>query len=117
MAHQLPGRSPGIGKTEMITNVIQTRLENLQHLLAGYATAPQCPLIHAPELPLEQPVIIPQFLLFDKAEPVLSMFAPGLRAVHTGTIITPLQVFRRAKNRDAKPAADTNARTFITSHV
>ena len=32
------------------------------------------------------------------------------------TVIAPLEIFRRAENRDAETAADANTRTSITSH-
>jgi hypothetical protein len=37
--------------------------------------------------------------------------------VNTWTIITPLEILGRPKNGNTKPAADTNARTCITSHT
>jgi hypothetical protein len=89
----------------------------LQHLLTGDAAALERALIYTPELPFHEAVIITQLLLLDQTEAVIGMLAARLGAVHAGTVIPALKIFRGAEDRRAKTAADANAGTCITSHM
>src|SRR6185312_1359143 len=106
-----------VRETEMENHVVETRLENLQHLLARNTTALQSLLVNTTELAFEQAVIITELLLFDQAETVIGVLAAGLRAMNARTIIAAFQIFRGAENRSSESAADANARTCITSHI
>ena len=85
-------------------------------VLAGDTAASESALINAAKLALHQTVIITQLLLLDQAEAVIGVLAAGLRAMHARTVISTFQIFRWAKDRHAKAAADANAGTCVTSH-
>src|SRR3989442_1475618 len=90
---QLASGCAGVRKTEMVANIIQARLQNLQHLFAGDATALQGALIDTAELALEQTIIIPQLLLLDQPETVIRVFAARFRAVNTGAVVAAFEIF------------------------
>jgi len=75
MADQLPGGGAGIGKTQMITDIVQPGFQNLQHLLAGNATAFQGAFVNAAELAFEQAIIVAQFLFLDQPQGIVGLFA------------------------------------------
>ena len=116
MGHQLPGSRTRIGETQMISNIIQPGFQDLKHVLAGHTTAPESAFVNAPELPLKQSVIIAKLLFLNQTQTVIGVFAARFRAMHTRAVIAPFEVFRRAKDGNAKTAADANAGTSITSH-
>ena len=76
MSHQLAGGRPGIGEAQVVNDIVQPGLQNLQHLLAGYAPAPQGAFVNATELAFHQTVIIAELLFFDQAQAVIGVFAP-----------------------------------------
>ena len=117
MGHQLPGGRARIGEAEMISDIVQPGLQDLQHLLAGNSTAPESAFVNAPELALEQAVVIAELLFLNQTQTVIGVLATRLRAMHAGAVIAPLEVFRRAKDRNTEAAADANAGTSITSHL
>src|SRR5262249_36614122 len=117
MRNHLARSGAGVGKAKVENHVVETRLENLQHLLTGNTTAAQCLLVNATELALEQTVVVTELLLLDEAEAVIGVLGAGLRAVHARTVIAAFQIFRGAENRNTESAADTNAGTCITSHI
>jgi hypothetical protein len=53
MANHLPGSSPGIGEAEMIHNVVEARLQDLEHLFTGHTTATHSLLVNATKLALQ----------------------------------------------------------------
>src|SRR5881397_3228711 len=112
----LPRGSARAGQSKMEYHIIQTGLQDLQHLLAGNAAPLEGPLVNAAKLPLEQTIIITELLLLDQPQGIIRMFAARFRAMHSGTVIAALQIFGRAENRNAKTPADANSRTCITSH-
>jgi len=113
---KLPGGGAGVGKSQMVANVVETRLENLEHLLSGDTPALESAFIDAAKLAFQQAVVIAQLLLFDQTQGVVGVLAPRLGTMHTRTVVAPLEVFRGAENGDAEAAADANAGTCITSH-
>src|SRR5437870_12875342 len=100
----------------MIAEVIQAGLQNLQHVFAGDTTALEGAFINTAKLPLQQAIIVTQLLLLNETQTVIGVLAAGLWTVHTGAVIAALQIFGGAKDGDAEPAADADARTCITSH-
>ena len=50
MTHQLAGGRTSQRKPCVINEVIKTRLENLQHLLASHAAHAECPLVDIAKL-------------------------------------------------------------------
>ena len=113
----LAGGGAGVGKAEMIDDVVEAGLEDLQHLLAGDAAAVECASHNAAKLALEQAVLVTELLLLDEADGVIGVLAAGLGAVHAGTVVAAFQSFGRAENRDSETAADAGAGTCVTSHI
>ena len=60
---------------------------------------------------------VSQLLFLDQTQAVISVFAARFGAMHAGTVIAALEIFGRAKDGNAEPAANANARTCVTSHV
>src|SRR5690349_3473055 len=116
MRNHLACRSTRGRETKVINDVVQTRLQNLQHLLAGDTTALERLFVNAPELLLHQTVVITKLLLLDEAKAVVRHLAAGLRAVDTGTVVAAFEILRGAEHRDTEAAADANAGTCIASH-
>jgi len=96
MGNQLAGSGPGIGKAQVVANVVETGFEDLQHLFAGDAAAFEGAFVNAAELAFEQAVIIAELLLFNQAEAVVGVFPAGLRAMNTGAVVAALEVFAGA---------------------
>src|SRR5260370_1270408 len=113
---ELAGGCPRICETQMIADIVQPRFQNLQHLFAGDAAALQGALIHAPELTLQKPVVIPEFLFLDQAQAVVGVFGAPLRAVNAGAVAAALEILRGPEDGDAESAADANAGTGVTCH-
>src|SRR5262249_43640248 len=97
--------------------VIQARLQNLEHSFTGDATPLQCFLVHTAELAFKQSVVITKLLLLHQTQCVVGQLASGFRAVHSGSVIAPLEIFRGAENGHAKAAADAGASSGISSHT
>src|SRR5881628_1331607 len=91
VADELSGRGARVGEAKVVDNVVQTRLQDLEHLLAGDAAALEGPLVHAAKLPLHQPVEIAKLLLFQQTHAVVGGLAAGLWAVHARAVITALE--------------------------
>ena len=70
----------------------------------------------AAKLPLKQSVVVAKFLFLDQTQSIIGVLAARLRAMHARAIITPFEIFRWAKDRHAKSAANSNTGTSITSH-
>ena len=88
-----------------------------QHGFTGDTAPPEGSFVNATKLPFHKPVIIAKLLFLDQTESIIGILAAGSRAVNTWPIVFPFQVFRRAKDRNAKPAANADAWTSITCHT
>src|SRR5690242_11674185 len=108
VGNQLARGSPSIRETKVIANVVEARLENLQHLLAGNTTALKSAFIHATELAFEQAVVVAELLLFNQSQTVIGVLAAGFRAMNAGTVIAAFQIFGGAENRNTETTADAN---------
>ena len=93
MAHHLARSGAGIAEAEMEHHIVQTGLQDLQHLFAGDPAAPEGALINATKLALHQSIIIAQFLLLDQAKGVIGVFAARLGPMHSGAVVAALEVF------------------------
>src|SRR5437667_3054009 len=104
MADKLAGGGARIREPQVIANVIETGLEDLQHLFAGDATALEGALINSAELPLHQAVVIAQLLLFDQTQTIIGVLAARLGAMDAGAVVAALQIFRGAEDGPGETA-------------
>ena len=77
----------------MINNVVEARLQNLQHRLAGDTATAQRFFIDAAKLLFHQAVEITELLLLDQAEAVIGVLAARLRAVDAGAVVAAFKIF------------------------
>src|SRR6185503_17812360 len=117
MPDQLAGGGAGVSDAKVVDDIVEARLENLKHLLAGHTAALEGAFVHAAELAFHQPVVIPELLLFQQAQAVVSGLAAGFGAVHARAVVAALEIFCRAENGQAEAAADADAGTGVASHL
>src|SRR5262245_51996224 len=108
--------SASVGKAKMINHVVEARLQYLEHGLARHTATLEGAFIHATELPFKQSVIIAELLFFNQTESVIGVLSARFWAMNTRAVIAAFEVFRWAKDGNAKTAADANTRTSIASH-
>src|SRR5207237_572062 len=85
----------GVGEAEPEHDVVDPGLEQLEQRLAGHAALAQCVLENAPELTLEQPVLVTELLFFAERDCIIGLLAPrSLWPVHAGRIIFSLERVR-----------------------
>jgi hypothetical protein len=92
MRHELARCTARVGEPKPVNNIIESRFQQLEKRFTGYTTLAQRTLENAPELSLEQSVLIAQLLFFTEGNSVIGLLAPRApRAVDAGWIILPLQ--------------------------
>ena len=118
MRNELAGGTARICQAQPENHIVDPRLKKLEKCLASDAALAQCVLENAPELALEQSVLITELLLFSERNRIIGLFAPGtFRAVHTGRIIFSLQGLGRSKNWNAVTAADFSFWSGVSTHA
>ena len=97
VANHLARGGAGVGKAEVINDVVEARLQNLQHLLAGDTATAQRFFINAAKLAFHQTVEITELLFLNQAEAIIGGLAAGFRAMDAGAVIAALKIFRTGR--------------------
>jgi hypothetical protein len=117
MPNELSGSGAGEAKATVINHVVQSGLQNLKHLLTGYATHAQCALINVAELTLLKTVKVAKLLFLEKANSVITVLPPRLGPVHPRRVGSAFQILGGTEDGNAQSAADANTGTCISCHV
>ena len=108
----------GVTETGAIANIVQTGFKQLEKDHTGHTTTPCGFFVVTAELLLEHAVLEAELLLFAKCDGVFALLlATGAHTVLTGRKVATLKRLGRAKECDAKTAADLGTGTCVTSHV
>src|SRR5690606_17806970 len=102
---------------QAVDDVVQPRLQELQHQLAGAATVAGCLAEQVTQVPLGDSVDRLKLLLLQQLAPVFRQLAPGSPSMLAGGI-GPLQgrALGRSANGFAKPPADAVLRSGVSCH-
>ena len=122
MPHELPRLRARAGEAEPVDDVVETRLEHPEQVLARRAETARRLLVRRAELLLEEPVVAARLLLLAQLQEVLALLdAPA--AVLSRRIAAPLDgaLLREAalalqEELDALTAADAALGAEIASH-
>ena len=118
MTYQLPGRLPRITETEAEADIVQARLEQLEHDISSNP-APTGSFVEAPaELLFQDTVLKLELLLLAQGDGVIRFLATtGAQTMLPGRIVAALECAGGSKQRYQKSAADSVLGSSITCHV
>ena len=118
MDDSLPGLRPRLGEAGAANDIIQPPLTDGENLLARIPLLRGNLVVVAPELLLQQAVVMLDFLLFLRSQPPVGELSA--LNVHAGRIIAALQRPGRAGgfiNQRAQAAIDPRLGTVVTGHA
>src|SRR4051812_14453457 len=122
VADELPRLGPRAGEAEAVDDVVETRLEHAQQVLARSAGAARRLLVRVAELLLEQPVVAARLLLLAQLQQVLALLDPAA-AVLSRRVRAPLDrallgqaAFALQEQLDALTTAEPTLGAEIAGH-
>ena len=118
MRNELPRAATGIGQAQTEDDVVEASLEQLQKGFPRDAAFAQGVLKNPPELSLQQPVLLAQFLFFTECNGVIGLFpSRTLRPVHSRRIIFSLKRFRWPEKRHAIATTNFGFWSGVSAHL
>ncbi len=117
MGNELPRTAAGIGQAQTEDDVVEASFEQLQKGFSRDAAFAQGVLKNPPELSLQQPVLVAQFLFFTERNGVIGLFPSRTsRPVHAGRIIFSLKRFRWPEKRHAIATTNFGFWSGVSAH-